>query len=94
LRTKWEAIGNVARADERRINDALRTIEKHVRALEAEHLDRTNPEKVGRREGFAAQVELAIEELEAKLAKASAAEKSAIQAEITAKREWLAAIGG
>lgn len=93
LRTKWEAIGNVARADERKVSDQLRAIEKHVRGLESEHLDRTNPEKVGRREGFAAQVESAIEELELKLAQASASEKAALQAEIAAKREWLAAIG-
>lgn len=97
LRARWETIGHVARTDERRISDRLRVIEKHVRALESEHLDRTNPEKVGRREGFAAQVESAISELEQRAAAAkaakNAAEVSALEAEIAAKRDWLAAIG-
>lgn len=94
LRTKWDGIGQVARADERRINDSWRAIEKHVRALEAEHLDRTNPAKVALREGFAAQVESAIADLETKAkAAGTPAEKSAIEAEIAAKRDWLSAIG-
>jgi hypothetical protein len=96
LRTKWDAIGNVAKADERRINDGFRAIEKHVRSLEAEHLDRTNPAKVALREGFAAQVEKSIAELEAQAAAAKASSDSAsvaqLEAEIASKKEWLAAI--
>lgn len=97
LRTKWDLIGNVAKADERRINDGFRAIERNVRALEAEHLDRTNPAKVALREGFAAQVEAAIADLEAKAAAAKAAKDSAslatIEADIASKKEWLSAIG-
>ena len=75
------------------MNGKLAEIEKHVRGIEAEHLDRTNPAKVGRREGFAAQVETAIEALEAELAQTSDGSKtSSIQAEIAAKREWLSAL--
>lgn len=96
LRTKWDLIGNVAKSDERRINDGFRAIERHVRALEAEHLDRTNPAKVALREGFAAQVESAIAELEAKAAAAKASKDSAtlanIEADIASKKEWLSAI--
>ena len=97
LRTKWDGIGNVAKADERAINDGFKAIERHVRSLETEHLDRTNPAKVALREGFAAQVESAIRELEAQasVAKASAdsATLTALEAEIASKKEWLAAIG-
>lgn len=97
LRTKWDLIGNVAKADERRINDAIRAIERHVRSLEAEHLDRTNPAKVALREGFAAQVETAIAELEVQAAAAKASKDTAalarIESDIASKKEWLAAIG-
>lgn len=94
LRTKWDLIGNVAKADERRMNDGIRAIERHVRALETEHLDRTNPAKVALREGFAAQVEAAIAELEAQAAGLTDSDaQSRIQTEIAAKKEWLAAIG-
>lgn len=97
LRTRWDLIGNVAKADERTINDGFRAIEKNVRALEAEHLDRTNPAKVALREGFAAQVENAIAELEAQaeVAKSTndAAALARIEADIASKREWLSAIG-
>jgi hypothetical protein len=94
LRTKWDLLGNVAKADERKINDGIRAIERHVRALETDHLERTNPAKVALREGFAAQVEASIALLEEKVAGVSNAEEMArIQSEIASKREWLAAIG-
>jgi hypothetical protein len=94
LQTKWDLIGNVAKADERRINDGLRVIERYVRALETEQLERTNPAKVALRSGFAAQVEAAIADLEAQAAKLSDADAMAqIQSEIASKKEWLAAIG-
>jgi hypothetical protein len=96
LRTKWDTIGNVAKADERKINDGFRAIERNVRSLEAEHLDRTNPAKVALREGFAAQVEQSIAQLEAQAAVAKAASDAAtltqIESDIASKREWLAAI--
>jgi hypothetical protein len=94
LRTKWDVLGNVAKADERKINDGIRAIERHVRALEADHLERTNPAKVALREGFAAQVEASIAQLEAQAAGLSdTAAMEKIQSEIASKKEWLAAIG-
>jgi hypothetical protein len=94
LRTKWDLLGNVAKADERKINDGIRAIERHVRALESDHLERTDPAKVALREGFAAQVEASIAQLEEKVAGVSDAEEVArIQSEIASKKEWLAAIG-
>ena len=94
LRTKWDLLGNVAKADERKINDGFREIEKHVRALETDHLERTNPAKVALREGFAAQVEASIAQLEAQAVGISDSDAMArIQSEIASKKEWLAAIG-
>jgi hypothetical protein len=94
LRTKWDLIGNVAKADERTINDGIRAIERHVRTLETDHLERTNPAKVALREGFAAQVEASIAQLEAQAAGLSdTAAMAKIQSEIASKKEWLAAIG-
>lgn len=96
LHGEWDLIGNVAKADERAINAKLSNIERHVRALDAEHLDRTNPAKVGRREGFAAQIESAIAQLEAELAAAQASSDTQrvadIAADIDAKKAWLAAL--
>jgi hypothetical protein len=96
LHTAWDLIGQVAKADERAINSKLSEIDRHVRGLEAEHLDRTNPAKVGRREGFAAQVEASIVQLEADLNAATSANNadlvSTLSAELDAKRAWLAAL--
>ncbi len=94
LRMKWDLLGNVAKVDERKINDGFRAIERHVRALETDHLERTNPAKVALREGFAAQVEASILQLETEAAGLTDAEaKARIQSEIASKKEWLAAIG-
>jgi hypothetical protein len=96
LHTAWDLIGQVAKADERAINSKLSEIDRHVRGLEEEHLDRTNPAKVGRREGFAAQVEASIVQLEADLNAATSANNadlvSTLSAELDAKRAWLAAL--
>ncbi len=96
LHTAWDLIGQVAKADERSINSKLSDIDRHVRGLEAEHLDRTNPAKVGRREGFAAQVEASITQLEDDLAAATTANDkdraATLTAELEAKRAWLAAL--
>lgn len=94
LHAEWDTIGHVAKADERSVGSKLSQIDKHVRAIESEHLDRTNPEKVGRREGFAAQVESAIIALEQELkATTDPVKARAIEAEIASKREWIAALG-
>jgi hypothetical protein len=94
LREKWEKIGQVARDSEKQINEGFRAIEKKVRAVEAEFLDKTNPAKIALRQGFAEQVESSIKELEAKKqATTDAAKQAAFDAEIAAKREWLSAIG-
>ena len=96
LHTAWDLIGQVAKADERSINAKLSDIDRHVRGLEAEHLDRTNPAKVGRREGFAAQVEASITQLEDDLAAATSANDNdraaTLTTELEAKRAWLAAL--
>jgi hypothetical protein len=96
LHTAWDLIGQVAKADERSINSKLSDIDRHVRGLEAEHLDRTNPAKVGRREGFAAQVEASITQLEDDLAAATTANDNdraaTLTADLEAKRAWLAAL--
>jgi hypothetical protein len=96
LHTAWDLIGQVAKADERAINAKLSDIDRHVRGLEAEHLDRTNPAKVGRREGFAAQVEQSISLLEAEIAAAMSSNDSvriaALTADLDAKKAWLSAL--
>ncbi len=93
----WSSVGRLAREVERDINAKFTAIERSVRSREAEHLDKTNPEKIARAQGFAAQVQQSIEALETELAAAQKAKDTAavtrLTAEIAAKREWLSALG-
>ncbi len=97
LGDSWSKVGRVARDVERDINAKFQALEKSVRAREAEHLDKTNPEKIARTQGFAAQVEASIAALESELESAKKAKSTAqvdkLTAEIQAKREWLKALG-
>lgn len=72
LQRRWEAIGKVPREQVRAVEDRMRKVEAHVRSLEEEHWQRTDPEKLARSEGFAAQLNQAIAKLEAELAEAEA----------------------
>lgn len=93
----WSSVGRLAREVERDINAKFTAIERSVRSREAEHLDKTNPEKIARAQGFAAQVQQSIEALETELTAAQKAKDTAavtrLTAEIAAKREWLSALG-
>ncbi|WP_294178891.1 DUF349 domain-containing protein [uncultured Schumannella sp.] len=97
IQRKWDAIGKVPRDHFRAVEDRLRKVETHVRKLDEDHWNRSNPEKQARSEGLASQLESAIAKLEAELAEAkSAGDKKKIkEAEeaIAARKVWLGAIG-
>lgn len=97
IQRRWEEIGRVPRERFKQIEDGLRRIEQHVRKLDEEHWDRSNPEKRARSENMHAQLTEAIEKLEAELeaARASGNAKAIARAEeaLAARRAWLAALG-
>lgn len=98
IQRRWDAIGRVPRDDVRRIEERLRKVESHVRRLDEEHWERSNPEKKARSEGLAAQLSAAIDRLESDLAAANAAgdPRRIAEAEeaLAARRVWLNALGG
>lgn len=96
IQRRWEAAGKVPRDQVRIVEDRLRQIELAVKKLEEDHWNRTDPEKKARSEGLAAQLEAAIQGLEADLAAATAARDARRIAEVTealeARRAWLSAV--
>jgi hypothetical protein len=97
LQRRWDAIGKVPRDAIRTVEDRLRKVETHVRKLDEDHWNRTDPEKQARSEGLAAQLAASIEKLENELAAARTAgdAKRIAEAEdkLAAQRVWLDAIG-
>jgi hypothetical protein len=97
IQRRWDAIGKVPRDSIRAVEDRLRKVETHVRKLDEEHWNKTDPEKAARSEGLASQLTAAIEKLERELAAAKESGdarkiKDAEEA-LAARRTWLDAIG-
>ncbi|MGN0111485.1 MAG: DUF349 domain-containing protein, partial [Cellulosimicrobium funkei] len=93
LQERWEEAGRVPRGDLQRVEGRLRAVENAVRDAEQAQWTRSNPETRARAEGAAAQLEAAIEALEADLAAAQSrgdarAVKEAETA-LAARRSWL-----
>jgi hypothetical protein len=93
IQEKWEQAGKVPRADVQRVEGRLRDVEKSIRDAEQVSWQRSNPETKARAEGALAQLQAAIESLEADLAKAKKADDSraveAAEAALAARRSWL-----
>jgi hypothetical protein len=97
VQRRWDAIGKVPRDAIRTVEDRLRKVEAHVRKLDEDHWNKSDPEKQARSQGFAAQLEAKIAKLEAELAEAKAKGdarkvKDAEDA-IAAQKTWLDALG-
>ncbi|MEO8262303.1 MAG: DUF349 domain-containing protein [Pseudolysinimonas sp.] len=97
VQRKWDAIGKVPRDSVRPVEDRLRKVETHVRKLDDDHWNKSDPEKQARSQGFAAQLEAKIAKLEIELteAKAKGDARKVKDAEdaIAAQRTWLDALG-
>jgi hypothetical protein len=93
IQERWEAAGKVPRGDVQRVEGRLRAVEQAVRDAEQAQWVRTNPETRARAEGAAAQLEAAIEGLEADLAAATKRGDSRKVAELetalAARKSWL-----
>ncbi|WP_207456729.1 DUF349 domain-containing protein [Desertivibrio insolitus] len=97
IQRRWDEIGRVPRDKVRTVEDRLRRIESHVKQLDDEHWERSNPERKARSEGLASQLQSAIDKLERDLeeAKASGDRKKQAEAQeaLDARRIWLDALG-
>ncbi|SNC60283.1 protein of unknown function [Kytococcus aerolatus] len=93
IQDRFEAAGRVPRKDVKRIEGRMRAVEQAVRDAEDAQWTQTKPEQARRASAFATQLEGAVQELEAKLAKAetSGDEKRAakVRQELETKRQWL-----
>lgn len=97
IQIKWDEVGRVPREALREIEGRLRTVEDHVRKLENDHWEATNPETIARSEGLKGQLEASIAELneEIKAAEAAGNAKKAAQAaeKLATQESWLKALG-
>ncbi|RKW71207.1 DUF349 domain-containing protein [Galactobacter caseinivorans] len=93
IRDRWEAAGKVPRGDLQRVEAGLRQVEDAVKSAEDEQWRRSNPETKARSNSMLAQLEDAIADLEADLAKAQAKgdarQISKAQDALDARRQWL-----
>lgn len=95
LQDKYDAIGRVPRESMRDIEAKLRNIEQHVKKLEDDHWQKSNPETQARSEGLRGQLEHSIAELEREIADAKDAKsKAAAEEKLATQKSWLSAIDG
>ncbi|MBG6238116.1 hypothetical protein IWX78_001071 [Mycetocola sp. CAN_C7] len=96
IQRRWDDIGKVPREQVKNVEERLRKVEQHLRALDDDHWKRNNPETKARTEGLAGQLNAAIAKLEAELDDAKASGDKAKIAEATdaleARKLWLNAL--
>ncbi|MBK0421199.1 DUF349 domain-containing protein [Leucobacter sp. CSA2] len=97
IQLRWDEIGRVPREALRDIEGRLRKIEDHVKRLEDEHWQKTNPETKARSAGLRGQLEASIAELKTEIetARAKGDSRAVKDAEekLATQESWLAAIG-
>jgi hypothetical protein len=97
LQNRWDKIGKVPRDKVKTVEDRLRKVETHVRKLDEDHWQKSNPEKQARTDGFSSQLLDAIAKLESELADAKkGGDKKKIadaQEALDARKLWLGALG-
>lgn len=91
LQSQWVKVGHVPKEEVRKLEDRLRKVEKKIADAEADEWRRSDPAAKARSNSLVEQLEAAIAELEADLAKAPAAKKKEIQEQIDARKSWLLA---
>ncbi|MHB1171668.1 MAG: DUF349 domain-containing protein [Lacisediminihabitans sp.] len=97
IQRRWDKIGKVPRDNAKPIEERLRKVEAAVRKIDEEHWEKSNPERIARSEGLAAQLQEAIAKLERELAEAKAGGNAKRVAEaqeaLGARKIWLDALG-
>jgi hypothetical protein len=90
---KFSALGPVPKKSMRSVDDLVKKYDTHVKKLEEDFWVKNDPEKKARSESMATQIYDAIAKIEAKIAKADGGKKAELEAELEAKKAWLAVIG-
>lgn len=94
LQLQWDEIGRVPREAVREIEGRLRAIESHVKSLEEEHWNQTNPETKARSEGLRGQLEESIAELTEVISTSKDPKtKAEAEAKLATQQSWLSALG-
>lgn len=91
LQSEWVKIGHVPKDEVRKVEDRLRKVEKKLSDAEADQWRRTDPAAKARSNSLVQQLEAVIAELEAELKAAPASKKKDLEAQIEARKSWLAA---
>ncbi len=91
IQARWVKIGHVPRDQVKSIEERLRKVEKSISEAQADEWRRSDPAAKARSNSLVTQLEAVIAELEAELAKAPAAKKKDLQAQIDARKAWLEA---
>ena len=99
IQDKWDAAGKVPRKDIDRMERGMRKVEQAIRDAEGAQWKKSDPELAARAGSFAAQLQKAVDDLQADLSAAEAAgdtKKAAkIGEELKTKQAWLdQAMGG
>jgi len=68
IQTRWDAVGDVPRAERERVEGRLRKVEEALRALEADRWKKDNPEARARAEATVAQFQISVDKLTKELA--------------------------
>ncbi len=89
IQSRWVTIGHVPRDQVKSIEERLRKVEKAISEAQADEWRRSDPAAKARSNSLVTQLESVISDLEAELAKAPAAKKKDIQAQIEARKAWL-----
>lgn len=93
LQDKWDAAGKVPRKDIERLEKAMRAVETTIREAEDSKWKRVDPEVAARAQSMVDQLEKAVADLQADLAKAEAAGNAKKVAEaksaLEARQAWL-----
>ncbi len=93
LQERWEAIGDVPRAQREGLEQRLRAVEKAVREADQAQWNRSNPERKARANSATTQLREAIDKLAARLEAARTTKDArtikGLEEELAAKQQWL-----
>ena len=77
IQSRWDAVGDVPRAERERVEGRLRKVEEALRALEADRWKKDNPEARARAEATVAQFQNSVDKISRELDNAKAKDNAA-----------------
>ena len=90
---KWDTIGRVPRADMKKVNSRIKTVEESIRHAEQDQWQQSNPETKIRAQGLATLLQSSIKDLEEQIETAkklgNEQKVNKLVAELDSKQSWL-----